>query len=343
MRLLSVSLVCAGLMLGVGAASGATVSRLDSTTFTRGTGKPKLEGVDFQTGAGDFVLTITSPAPGSDVPVTSASVWLDGELLAGSKAFKSTGTALSFTSTGAGSHRVEVELEGKPGATLAVAVTQVVPCFEDDFSTNPWTNGRWRDFYQDVRGPGDALVWDEAQGQLALTKGSSSFGSSWGFNGMLWADYELPGSGWTAELDYWVGGGTAPGGLSPSDGLLISFHGEPVTGGVNGYFVFLDNFRNGWDPDTGFVGLYHIDGTPSPSNLPERLDWVDDGRGRDGQWHHLKLDVLDGRIRVYIDDMSNPILDHTVSDFDGSRSGFGLMGMTRTDDILVDDVSICPR
>lgn len=338
------ALACIVPTLSVGAvATGESVSLLASRTFTRSTGTPTVETVSFLANAGEYVVTITSPAPGFDVPATSASVWLDQVLLAGPDVFKASGTSRAFVSAGTGTHQIAVRVAGKPGATVAVDVTQAHPCFVEDFSTNPLTNGKWTDFSTDVRGPGGALIWDEANERFVLADGSPTFGNDWGFGGSMWADYELPDSGWTAELDYWVGGGTAPGGLSPSDGLLLAFNAEPVPGGVNGYFVFLDNFRNSWDPDTGFVGLYYINQPPAPWNLPNRLDWVDDGRGRDAQWHHLKIDVEGSRVRVYIDDMVAPILDDTISEYDLSRKRFGLLGLSRTDDILVDNVTICPR
>lgn len=326
---------------GAEAFSGPVEQRLEPTVLVRGKGKPELEKITFSTEPGTFTIHLSSPASGESIAVSSAMVWLDGVQIAGPSDFDGEGASLTFEGSGEGSHCLEVELRGKPGGTMELAVEQELPCFGDDFSTNPLTSGKWREFFQDIDGPADALVWDEQDGNFALAIGTPTFGSPWGSSGWMSAEYELPDSGWTAELDYRSGGGTL------SDGLLIHFNSEVETLNGNpvikGYFVFLDNFQNGWDPASNFVGLYYIDWLSSPSTLPDRLDWVSDSRTRDDTWHHLKIDVEDGRVRVYIDDMSTPILDHVVSDYDLSRNGFGIGALTRTDDFIIDNVEICPK
>ena len=74
-------------------------------------------------------------------------------------------------------------------------------------------------------------------------------------------------------------------------------------------------------PDERAHNVFLVDGAARRNLLPARAQGVDWGAG----WHHLRLErrVADGLIRVYFDDLTQPVLEVRDTTFGLGRVGLG--------------------
>lgn len=217
--------------------------------------------------------------------------------------------------------------------TIAAAgVAQAGTVFSDDFSTDPLTNGQWKDFYRQNSNPATELVWDSASGTFRLTD-SVAPGA-----GFAWADHSLSTRYWSMDYDYRVGGGGS------GDGHYFAFYAsaDSVNGNqtIQGYWIFFDTFQNWWDPYAGYIGLAErlTPTTQVPIHTP--LVSVPDTRVEDDQWHHVQVLFEDTRVRLFVDDMTTAVIDHAISGFDGSRSGLAFGGLGNNNYHIIDNVRL---
>jgi hypothetical protein len=208
--------------------------------------------------------------------------------------------------------------------------------FEDDFSTNPLTSGKWTDLRREYGDPDSELVWNAADESFDLAKGTPWPGGSGGY---AEASIATPDSGWTAAFDY----------RAPDDGiggtLGCYFNGKLETPDerrpvVLGYYLVIDNAQNAGDPVEGYVGLLRRSTIPEPHELADLLAWVADDRTSGDSWHHVEISVDEGNVRVYLDDMLHPILEHSITGFDDSWQGLGFFAATRETDFAIDNVVV---
>jgi len=230
------------------------------------------------------------------------------------------------------------------GALIAASVLAMVPCtpsladtavtvFEDNFSSDPGTNGKWHDLVRANGDPTTELVWDPVDESLYLTMGG------YGQTGWLWASHSLTERDWTMDLRYKTGGG------SGGDGIVLAFYASPavINGGLSqqGYWVHLDTFQNFWDPPAPYVGLsarLYGDGPPPSAFAHTGVD----SRVGDNQWHDFRVDFEEGRVRVYLDDMNQAVLDHFIPAMDYSRDGISIWGGSggRNNQHVIDGVKL---
>ena len=214
-------------------------------------------------------------------------------------------------------------------ASAAAAQAGVV--FSDDFSTNPLTNGKWGDFYRQNGDPGNELVWNSTLGAFDLT----STGPGAGF---AVANHSLQSRNWVMEYDYRVGGGGS------GDGYGFSFYSANDTVGGNrtlqGYWVFFDTFQNSWDPYSHYIGLSkRLTATVTPP-IHTSLAAVADARTEDDRWHHVKVAFDEGRLRLFVDDMSTALLDHTIAGMDYTRDGISFFALGNNNYHRIDNVAL---
>ena len=89
-------------------------------------------------------------------------------------------------------------------------------------------------------------------------------------------------------------------------------------------------------PDERAHNLFAVDGADRLARLPVLAAGVDWG---DGQWHHVRLERLDGRVRVFFDDLQRPILT-----FDDPQPRTGRVGLGSFDDSgRIDNLRIWTR
>lgn len=89
-------------------------------------------------------------------------------------------------------------------------------------------------------------------------------------------------------------------------------------------------------PDPHAHNIFLVNDEPRVAiagEIAEGIDW-----GETNQWHKLKIErsVQDGSIKVYFNDMSNPIMEATDTHFDTGHIGFGSFNDTgRIDNIKI--------
>lgn len=162
------------------------------------------------------------------------------------------------------------------------------------------------------------VFYDQENKHFVLTEDHSSWqaGSIW-YNRVCDGDFEL-------EMDYYTG--CTDRALGGADGIVVAFYanysyqmekGEYLGfDGCEGYGIELDTYCNSSrnDPEYNHIALIdqHVDNHLISAELPE---------SEDAQWHHLKMQVIDGKCTVYIDDAEK-------FSYEVTRIDYGWLGIT---------------
>ncbi len=176
----------------------------------------------------------------------------------------------------------------------------------DDFSSD---SGKWT-YY------GDAYR-DTSDGNVVLTKAKN------GQVGVIWLKQEIK-SDMTVEFDYYAGGGS--GG---ADGFVMMFYKDksytPKGGGtlgfgnnVPGYGIEFDSYQNSFDPSKKHIALIE-------NSYKNHLAYVDTSCTNDAKWHHVKVEIGNTTVKVYVD---NKLMLSWSGTIDRTYGGFGFAGAT---------------
>lgn len=222
--------------------------------------------------------------------------------------------------------------------------------FEDDFSTDPRTNGKWT--MAGITGtaakyvPGDHFILASRDGGCA--------------GAYMFADVDVDTRHWAASFRFRVDDPY----LGGADGLVFMFYKytdyqpglgghlgfEPTGGGyAPGYGIEFDNFFN---PE--FLDVYPQHIALIGHNVRNHITDVPDSRVEDGRWHDVKViyehpgppDPELPKVSVYVDGAF--VLDWILNDHPDLPGGFGFSSGVcsakanhRIDDFVLEDLS-CP-
>ncbi|MFH0816316.1 MAG: hypothetical protein V1934_05825 [Methanobacteriota archaeon] len=217
-------------------------------------------------------------------------------------------------------------------------VTAWQPMFSDNFDQD---SGRWVYTNAAVRVNGHARLTPNATTQV----------------GVMWFDTQVAYD-FQVEFDYLIEGG------NHADGMVFMFFKQqdgyvPSTGGSMGFFQYPNTPAEGYGVELDTYCNQNIGNEPY-TNPPENhaylgiiqntpwnhLATVAEPRVRDAEaaGHHIKVNVDNKLISVYIDDMDNAILTWT-GEIDRGHGGFGFGAGTggRTDNHWIDNVEISKK
>lgn len=208
--------------------------------------------------------------------------------------------------------------------------------FTEDFSTNPYSNGRWQIFRQNY----DSGIW--ANGEFYLTR-DIRWQSS-----IMFAYYSLTAKTWEATFRYRSGGqSNGACGDRGGDGIFFFFYSNSFVPGPGrigipneGYSVKLDTYTGRYcDVVPGeLINYVAVKKNKDPYNSV--LKAVADSRVEDNQWHKVDIRFDNGRILVSID--GDLLIDYQIESPDYSYSTIGFHAITgdASNDQVIDDFSI---
>ena len=185
--------------------------------------------------------------------------------------------------------------------------------FEDDFSTNPNTNGKWR-IYRYYGSSYQEGYWSGSDFYLTRNVDSRSCAA--------FANFDLIVTKWRAEFDLKIGGGDGADGLvfmfykdesvygRPKAGHTLGF--ESVNGKSVGYGIEFNEYRD------------HIAVIKDYAN--NHLISISDNKIDDNAFHRIVIEFIDGEITLYRD--GELIIHYTISDMDYTYQGIGFCAAT---------------
>lgn len=210
--------------------------------------------------------------------------------------------------------------------------------FIEDFSTDPYSNGRWQIFRQ----ARDLGIW--TNGEFYLTR-DVRWQSS-----IMFAQYSLTIRRWEATFRYRSGGrSNGACGDQGGDGIFFFFYSNSFVPGPGrigipneGYSVKLDTYTGRYcDIVPGeLVNYVAVKKNKDPYNSV--LKAMEDSRVEDNQWHKVDIRFDNGRILVSID--GDLLIDYQIESPDYSYSTIGFHAITgdASNDQVIDDFSIGP-
>ncbi len=220
-------------------------------------------------------------------------------------------------------------------APLYLANAQGLIDFQDDFSNNPNTNGKWQVYRYDNNSSFEAF-WNSVEENWYLTKNSGSKAAA------VFANYSLNTRKWKVEFDMKIGGGNSGDGMTFMFYKNKNMYGKPDAGGdlgftvngqsVTGYGIEFDTYR-GDDPPTPHIALIK-------NNVTTHLTYNEISGFRDNNFHNIVINFDHGNILVMLDGVQ--VLDYSISNVNYNFSGVGFSAATggNNDNHIIDNFKL---
>jgi len=190
--------------------------------------------------------------------------------------------------------------------------------FEDDFSTDPNTNGNWIIKRFENANEYNSGVWNKFNKEFILTRPVNDMTID------ALADYnldEVDSKKWKAEFDFKI-----MASYLCADGIWFKFYSPTNTIWDNSYSIEFDSYFNNMEShkfDDPGIGIGLMSGIPQ--NLDNHLEFYQTNMC-DSKWHHVKVEFDNGNVVVVYD--GHEVIDSNILGIDYSKSGIGFVGDT---------------
>jgi hypothetical protein len=201
------------------------------------------------------------------------------------------------------------------GIFLTGSISAELLAFEDDFSTDPNTNGKWT-IVKTPSYTGDACVLENEEFVLTKAVDNRECTAS--------ADYILSSRQWRAEFDFQADGYSVGGhgdGTLQADGIAFYFYE---------YGIFLDTYCNDWDIDLFCTEFEKQDVAGiklfQNNNVNDYLEIVQENKILDHSYHHYTVEFDNGNVAIKVDDVE--VMSHTIINPDYTGNVISFWGRT---------------
>jgi lectin family protein len=148
--------------------------------------------------------------------------------------------------------------------------------------------------------------------------------------GAIWSMKRFPARKFGYEMEFSIGGGTGGDGMTMAwvtDTATVVGEGYASLGaaGLNGYYLEIDTFENGWDPEHEHVSLIHTYGRGQP-DVEIVATSTAIGEVRNNGHHVVRIDFHDGLAEVSFGRLS--ILTATIAGYAPFEATFGATAAT---------------
>jgi len=209
--------------------------------------------------------------------------------------------------------------------------------FQDDFSTNPNTNGKWS-IFRYANDSNYEAYWSAGEGNWYLTRNSGDKAAA------VFAKYELKAQRWQAKFNFKITGGNG------ADGFVFMFYknksayGRPQPGGSLG-FVLSPNETAvaGYGLEFDTYGDYGIS-SPHIAIIKDtqknHLTYLTSSNLRTSTYHNVEVNFQSGIIQVIFDGAQ--VMNYTIPNMDYTYSGIGFSSATgmSNDNHIVDNFEL---